>query len=92
MPPIDAVSLPELPAPFWFIEFFKVLGFTLHAVPMNLWYAGVFLAVVHYGFGNESSRRWAARLIVQMPIVIAAGINLGIVPLLFLQVAYAKAF
>ena len=27
-----------------------------------------------------------------MPIIIAAGINLGIVPLLFLQVAYSKAF
>ena len=35
-----------LPAPYWFIEFFKCLGFTLHAVPMNLWYAGLLVALV----------------------------------------------
>lgn len=92
MPPLDATQLPSLPAPFWFIQFFKVLGFLLHMVPMNLWYAGVPLAVVLYGFGGEPARRWSARLMLQMPILVAAGINLGIVPLLFLQVAYAKAF
>lgn len=92
MPPIDATKLPELPAPFWFIEFFKVLGFLLHIVPMNLWYAGVLLAVGHHVFGGEHARRWSSRLMVQMPIIVAAGINFGIVPLLFLQVGYAKAF
>ncbi len=93
MPTIDAANLPDsLPAPFWFIQFFKVLGFTLHAVPMNLWYAGVLVAVAAYVFGGGEARRWGARLALQMPIIVAAGINFGIVPLLFLQVAYAKAF
>jgi len=92
MPPIDATALPPLPAPFWFVEFFKVLGFTLHMVPMNLWYAGLVLAVVLGAFGCEHGRRWGSRLMLQMPILVAAGINFGIVPLLFLQVAYAKAF
>ncbi len=92
MPPLDATQLPALPAPFWFIQFFKVLGFLLHMVPMNLWYVGVPLAVTLYVFGGERARRWSERLMVQMPIIVAAGINLGIVPLLFLQLAYAKAF
>jgi hypothetical protein len=92
MPPIDATTLPALPAPFWFVEFFKVLGFVLHMAPMNLWYAGLVLAVVLGVFGCEHGRRWGSRLMLQMPILVAAGINLGIVPLLFLQVAYAKAF
>jgi len=92
MPPIDATSLPALPAPFWFIQFFKVLGFTLHAVPMNLWYAGALVALAAYAFGGDEARRWGSRLMLQMPIIVAVGINLGIVPLLFLQVAYAKAF
>ncbi len=92
MPPIDATKLPDLPAPFWFIEFFKVLGFLLHMVPMNLWYAGVVLAAALYVLGGQEARRWGSRLMRQMPIVIAVGINFGIVPLLFLQVAYAKAF
>ena len=89
---IQASGLPALSAPFWFIEFFKVLGFILHMVPMNLWYAGVLLAVwLHYR-GGEQGRRFGSRLMLQMPIIVAAGINLGIVPLLFLQVAYSRAF
>ena len=42
---IDTAT-PGLPAPVWFIELFKVLGLTLHMVPMNLWYAGVILAML----------------------------------------------
>lgn len=92
MEPIDVSTLAPLPAPLWFIQFFKVLGFSLHMVPMNLWYAGVLLAVALHTFGGERARRLGARLMLQMPIIIALGINFGIVPLLFLQLAYAKAF
>ena len=35
-----------VPAPFWFVELFKVLGFTLHMVPMNLFYAGILVAML----------------------------------------------
>ncbi len=79
-------------APLWFVEFFKVLGFALHAVPMCLWYAGLPIALGLYWFGNEHARRFAVRLLRQMPIVVAVGINLGIVPLLFVQLAYHKTF
>jgi hypothetical protein len=89
---IDASGLPGLPAPFWFVEFFKVLGFLLHLVPMNLWYAGVPLAVGFYAFGGPEARRFTARLMRQMPILVALGINFGIVPLLFMQVAYNQVF
>jgi hypothetical protein len=80
------------PAPFWFVEFFKVLGFTLHTVPMNLWYAGLVLAAIFGLFGSTHPRRLAHRLITAMPVVVALGVNLGIVPLLFTQVAYYKVF
>ena len=89
---IDATRFPAVPAPFWFIQFFKVLGFTLHAVPMNLWYAGVVLAMVLRAAGPEHGKRFAGRLMAQMPVVVAYGVNLGIVPLLFVQVAYFKVF
>lgn len=85
-------SLQALPAPFWFIQFFKVLGFVLHAVPMNLWYAGLPIAVWLLWRGSPSGKQFGRRLALQMPIIIAFGINFGIVPLLFLQVAYSKAF
>jgi hypothetical protein len=92
MEPFDAGQLEALPAPFWFIQFFKVLGFTLHMIPMHLWYAGLVVAAGLYAFGGEHGRRCGSRLASQMPVIVALGINLGIVPLLFLQLGYAKAF
>jgi hypothetical protein len=89
---IDTATTHGMPAPFWFVELFKVLGFTLHAVPMNLWYAGVLVSMLLWAFGSGHGRRLAGRLMTQMPVVLAFGINLGIVPLLFVQVAYAKVF
>jgi hypothetical protein len=89
---IDQVSAAGMPAPVWFVQFFKALGFTLHAVPMNLWYAGLLVALLLRVVGNEHARRFAARLLKQMPVIVAVGVNLGIVPLLFLQLAYYKVF
>ena len=80
------------PAPYWFLVSFKVLGFALHAVPMNLWYAGVILFMLLYLRGGANGRRLVGRLMKQMPIIVAYGINLGIIPLLFTQVAYYKVF
>ncbi len=81
-----------VPAPFWFVQLFKVLGFTLHAVPMNLWYAGILVAMLLDLAGGPSAKRFSARLMSQMPVIVAFGVNLGIVPLLFVQVAYNKVF
>ncbi len=89
---IEPAASSTVPAPFWFVTFFKVLGFVLHAVPMNLWYAGVILSVVLYARGDEHGRRFASRLMMQMPIIVAVGVNLGIVPLLFVQVSYGQVF
>jgi hypothetical protein len=80
------------PAPFWFVELFKVLGFSLHLVPMNLWYAGLVLGAFLYWLGGANARRFVTRLMKQMPIIVALGINFGIVPLLFTQVAYYRVF
>lgn len=81
-----------MPAPVWFVQFFKALGFTLHMVPMNLWYAGLTIALGLHLWGGEHGRRFAVRLLQQMPIIIAFGVNLGVVPLLFVQLAYYKVF
>ena len=86
-----ANSTTPLPAPFWFIEVIKVLGFVLHMVPMNLWYAGLLLALhlpARSRMASGSPPGWP----VQMPVIVALGINFGIVPLLFLQLAYNKLF
>jgi hypothetical protein len=80
------------PAPFWLLETLKVLGFSLHAGPMNLWYAGMPLAVALALFGGARGRVLAGRLGKAMPIVIALGINFGIIPLLFTQVVNYQFF
>jgi len=89
---IDTAITPGLPAPFWLIQVFKVAGFTLHMVPMNVWFAGLAVALIVQARGSEHGKRWAQRLMREMPIIVAFGVNLGIVPLLFIQVAYAKLF
>src|SRR5574341_1198458 len=80
------------PAPFWFLEFFKVLGFTLHLIPMHVWYAGLLVVAILSVWGGPSGRRLRNRLLAAMPFVVAIGVNLGIVPLLFTQVAYYRVY
>jgi len=89
---IDFTNVAGLPAPWWFLRLLKVLGFTLHAVLMNLWYAGVLLAMLFYVIGGRHGRQFSRRLMAQMPVILAYGINFGIVPLLFLQVGEGKVF
>ena len=80
------------PAPYWFIALFKLIGFVLHMVPMNLWYAGILVAMLLQWRGGDNARVFSNRLMKQMPIIVALGVNFGIVPLLFIQIAYYKAF
>ena len=89
---VDPAGAAPLPAPFWFIQFFKVLGFTLHMVPMNLWFAGLLTAMMVRAGGGEHARVFSRRLMRQMPILVAYGVNFGIVPLLFVQLAYYQFF
>ncbi len=80
------------PAPFWFITFFKVFGFILHMIPMNIWYAGMLLVAIFATFGKGYAEELAHRLSRSMPIIVAMGVNLGIVPLLFTQVGYPQFY
>jgi len=95
MNPTELIGPPSplgYPAPYWFLVTFKVLGFTLHMGPMHLWFAGILLAMILAQWGGAHAQRWSTRLTRQMPVIIALGINFGIVPLLFTQVAYYRVF
>lgn len=87
--PASALGYPAAP---WFLFTFKVLGFLLHLVPMSLWFAGLLAAMALHTFGGPLARRQSARLLRQMPVIVAFGINFGIVPLLFTQVLYHRVF
>ena len=89
---MDPTTLPGMPAPFWFVQFFKVVGFTLHMIPMGLWFAGLPVAIGCALWNCKHSSRYARRMFGQFPVVMALGINFGIVPLLFLQTTYYKSF
>ncbi|HSV72301.1 MAG TPA: hypothetical protein VLH79_00910 [Chthonomonadales bacterium] len=86
--PLAPPSAGGNPAPLWFLVFFKTLGFALHMGPMHVWFAGLALAAVLSMAGYGHARRLARRLVSAMPVFIALGVNFGIVPLLFVQVAY----
>jgi len=77
-----------LPVPASILLALKVFGFILHMIFMNLWLAGlpVALLLLHY------RRRAAERLLTAMPFFMAFGINAGIVPLLFMQTLYPQFF
>jgi hypothetical protein len=70
----------------------KVLGFSLHMIPMGLWYAGLLTMLVLRWRGGEQGRKLSGRVLNALPIAIALGINFGIVPLLFTQVVNHRAF
>ncbi|MDR2755225.1 MAG: hypothetical protein LBC20_05910 [Planctomycetaceae bacterium] len=85
--------LSGMPAPlFLFVQFFKVVGFVLHLIPMGLWFAGLPIAVFCALWNCKHSRHYSQRMFGQFPIIMALGINFGIVPLLFLQATYYKSF
>jgi len=91
-PMFDAADFAPIPAPFWFVQFFKVLGFVMHTIAMNIWFAGIPLILLMMIFGQKSGKRFAKRMFSQLPIIMAFGINFGIVPLLFVQTVYYKPF
>ena len=59
---------------------------------MNLWYAGTLLAVVLGRFGHDHARKVGNHIARALPFALAFGINFGIIPLLFMQVAYYQFF
>ncbi len=89
LPPLN----PEgLPAPVWFLMFFKLVGFILHLWPMHLFFAGPVLAALAVSRGSATSRTAAARLGRVLPFAVAIGVNFGIVPLLFVQVTHYRLY
>lgn len=92
MTTFDPAFLEGVPAPVWLILFLKVLGFTLHLIPMGIWFIGLPIAIGCRIFPCSLSRRFSERILQQLPIFVALGINFGIVPLLFLQTMMPKPF
>lgn len=84
------------PLPVWLMQTLLVLGFFLHALPMNVVLGGGFISTALFAIGRSDQSSYAYRaakaLAVSLPLFISFAITQGIVPLLFLQLIYGPAF
>jgi hypothetical protein len=80
------------PAPVALLKTLLVLGFFLHAIPMNVTLTGGLVSAILLLMGgkdeNAHTTRAGRQLAASLPIFTTAAITNGIVPLLFLQVLY----
>jgi hypothetical protein len=80
------------PAPHWLMETLLVVGFFLHAIPMNVTLMGGLVSAVLLWQGKNKPDSYELRagkkLASALPIFTTAAITNGIVPLLFLQILY----
>lgn len=84
------------PVPVWLMQTLLILGFYLHALPMNVVWGGSVAGAVLFFLGRRDTSSFcfksARALAVSLPLFISFAITQGIVPLLFLQLLYGPAF
>ncbi len=84
------------PLPVWLMQTLLIVGFYLHALPMNVVWGGSIVGAVLFFFGRGNTDSFcfksAKALAVSLPLFISFAITQGIVPLLFLQLLYGPAF
>lgn len=84
------------PAPVWLLKLLLVLGFYLHALPMNVALTGGIMAALFILLGHAKKHAYAQRiggsLAYSLPFFVSVAITQGIVPLLFLQLVYGPLF
>jgi hypothetical protein len=93
IPPIEPIALP---LPVGLFEVLLLVTFALHILAVDVAVGGTLLTIVHYARGRKdptsADRALALGLSRMLPTAIGLLVNLGIPPLLFLQVLYGPAF
>jgi hypothetical protein len=77
-----------IPTPWGYFQFFLLLTFPLHLALMNAMLGSTVLAIHAHLRGSRQSKALAYELAKVIPLLIALAVNLGVAPLLFLQVLY----
>lgn len=94
-PAIPAADPVPLPAPVWLLKFLGDLTLTFHFAFLHMLIGGLFLAIAWniLGHARKSPAAIGASGVVigRLPIVMTYVINLGVPPLLFVQVLYGQA-
>jgi hypothetical protein len=78
----------SIPTSWGYFQFFLLLTFPLHLLLMNALLGSAVIAIYAHLRGSRKSHDLAYELAKVIPLLIALAVNLGIAPLLFLQVLY----
>lgn len=95
MDPTNLIPSPDtIPAPSLFFQILEILTFTLHILVINAMLGGIFITLYQRFFQNENSIEDSLHgsITKKIPVTFALGINLGVAPLLFVQVIYGNYF
>ena len=79
-----------IPVAWGWFHFLLLLTFPLHLLAMNAMLGGLGICVVQHLRGGALRTKLAHRIALTLPLVIAFVVNLGVAPLLFLQVLYGN--
>lgn len=88
---MDNLIIPSpdtIPVAWGWFQFLLLLTFPLHLLAMNAMLGGLAIGVIQHLRGGELRTKLAHRIALALPLVIAFVVNLGVAPLLFLQVLY----
>jgi hypothetical protein len=86
---IPMIPTPDsIPTAWGYFQFLLLLTFPLHLLLMNSMLGSTFVAIFLHLRGRQKSRELAYELAKVIPLLIALTVNLGVAPLLFLQVLY----
>jgi len=95
MDPVNLIPTPDtIPAPAWLFLVLDLVTFLLHIMVINVVLGGSLL-MLFARFGKKDMRASGnifGVLINKIPTSVALGVNLGVAPLLFLQVIYGHLF
>ena len=95
MDPLSLVPSPDtIPAPSWLFLVLDLLTFTLHILVINVVLGGSLLLLTSRLTRGEPAldKNLHGGLASKIPTGFALGVNLGVAPLLFLQVIYGHLF
>lgn len=93
MIPSPLIPSPDaIPAPAWIFHVLDVALFTLHILVINVLVGGTLLFLYSRVTRKGQERQLLEPLSRKLPVTFALGINLGVAPLLFLQVIWGHLF
>lgn len=93
MNPAPQIPIPDtIPAPAWLFHVLEVSLFSLHILVINVVIGGTLMALASRFSKSANTPPFSVALSSKLPVSFALGINLGVAPLLFLQVLYGHLF